>query len=77
MDKNQRTGVIGIAVIVIVLAICVPIVWSTSIVMGVILLALTAILASGVVTSIVGALPKKEKPVEEETSEEPVVKEEV
>jgi hypothetical protein len=70
MDKNELTGVIGIGVIVIILAICVPLVWAASIAMGVILLALTGILAIGVVTSVVGALPKKEKPVEEEITEE-------
>lgn len=56
MNKNELTGVIGVAIITIALGISVPFVMASAFAMGIILLVLTVILGIGVIVSVVAAI---------------------
>lgn len=56
MNKNELTGVIGVAIITIALGISVPFVMASVFALGIILLVLTVILGIGVIVSVVAAI---------------------
>lgn len=73
MNKNELSGVIGIAVITIFLGISVPVVMASAFALGIILLVITVFLGIGVIVSVVKAIQEhraKNAPVVDEDEEQ-------